>query len=449
MPSPAPRKCCLLILLDGLADRAQPLLGGLTPLQYAATPHLDALAARGANGHWHAAQVGQALPSETAHYLMMGYGLEEFPGRGWLEALGLGLTPADGQVFILARLAAAEPLAAGGFQVRERFPRLAPDEAAEFYQAVAAFESPAGTARFHPTKRGQGVLALSGPGLTPWVTDSDPLCEDAPWLAPGPWAGWEDDPATGRTLELLSGYLAACHARLAGHPLNQARRAAGLAPVNAVLTHRPGAPGRAPSLAERWGLRVLSISSSALYQGVFLSLGAEAQLLPQDPDPAADMAGKLKLALARAADSDLIHLHTKLPDEMGHAGDPRGKARALEALDRGLAGLAGALAQRPELVVAVTGDHATPSSGGGGLTGTLIHSGEASPLILAGQGVWQDGVSRFDEVAAAGGALHLLRGPELMLLILNYLDRAKLQGLRDDPQDLPFYPGPARQLFLT
>jgi len=35
-----------------------------------------------------------------------------------------------------------------------------------------------------------------------------------------------------------------------------------------------------------------------------------------------------------------------------------------------------------------------------------------------------------------------LRGVELMQCIINYMDRAKLAGLRDTPEDLPYYPGP-------
>ena len=39
-------------------------------------------------GLFHATELGQALPSETAHFALFGYSLHEFPGRGPLEALG-------------------------------------------------------------------------------------------------------------------------------------------------------------------------------------------------------------------------------------------------------------------------------------------------------------------------------------------------------------------------
>jgi 2,3-bisphosphoglycerate-independent phosphoglycerate mutase len=50
-------------------------------------------------------------------------------------------------------------------------------------------------------------------------------------------------------------------------------------------------------------------------------------------------------------------------------------------------------------------------------------------------------VRLFDEINAAQGALGTVRERELMYLILNHLDRAKLKGLMDTPVDQPFWPG--------
>ena len=98
-------KKCILILLDGLGDRAYAQLGDQTPLQAARTPCLDRLAAIGANGLYHAARQGEALPSENAHFAMFGYEPEFFPGRGPLEALGAGIDLAMEDVAVLAHFA--------------------------------------------------------------------------------------------------------------------------------------------------------------------------------------------------------------------------------------------------------------------------------------------------------------------------------------------------------
>ena len=86
----------ILVLLDGLGDRTYSVLQDLTPLQAAITPNLDRLARIGSNGLFHAGLLGQCLPSETAHYLLFGYDLEDFPGGGLLEAVGDNI-PFEGQ----------------------------------------------------------------------------------------------------------------------------------------------------------------------------------------------------------------------------------------------------------------------------------------------------------------------------------------------------------------
>lgn len=441
MGDPSHRHKCLLILLDGLADRTWPVLGGETPLQHAAAPNLDALAGAGCCGLWHASRCGQALPSEEAHFRLMGYGPEEFPGRGWLEALGFEVAVEPGQVALLAHLALVEP-GPEGWLLLERRPRLEPGQSRELLAAAAEWQGLGGEARLSQTKGSSGILVLSHPeGLSPRVTDSDPLEPGGPVLEPLAWAEAAGEGAAARTCRLLAAYLAHAHGVLAAHPINRERAKAGLAPVNAIVTQRAGAPRELPGLERRWGLRVLSLSSAPIYRGVFQALGARAELVPEGPDPARDMAAKLALALERLDDFDLVHLHSKAPDEAAHAGDAVAKAAAIAALDAGLAGLAPAMAERPELVALVTGDHATPSGG------RMIHSGEPSPVILAGPGVWRDKVRVFSEVECAAGALGLLRGRELMLTLLSALDRGKLHGLRDRPEDLPYYPAAGRLAF--
>jgi len=297
-------------------------------------------------------------------------------------------------------------------------------------------------ARLQRTKGSSGVLILRGAGLSRHVTDSDPLIIGQPLLKPLPWAGQEEDLSTRRTASLLSAYLVHAHQILDQHPLNLARFEQGLAQVNGVVTQRAGQATNVEPVGLRWGLRVLSLSSAAIYRGVFRALGAAAELLPEDEDPGRDLAAKVEAALQRLDRFDFIHVHSKAPDEAAHAKDPAAKAKVIEALDAGLAGLLRAAEQRGDLLIVVTGDHATPSCG------EMVHSGENSPLLLHGAGVWRDAVQGFDEVQCAFGALGLLRGPELMQTILDRLDRGKLWGMRDHPRDLPFYPGPREPLLL-
>ncbi|WP_338605960.1 alkaline phosphatase family protein [Desulfoferula mesophila] len=428
---------CILVLLDGLADRAQPSLRGRTPLEAAETPNLDSLAAEGACGYFHALSPGQALSSEAAHFFMMGYSPEEFPGRGYLEALGEELEFGPEDILLLAHLARARR-EGDRLVLAEKKPRLPEEEAKEFFSLVRAYQGPRGAARLEHTKGSSGVLILSGGALAASITDSDPMYPGLPLMEPLPWEGAESDPAALNTCALLADYLAWAHRRLAVHPLNtEAAR-----PVNAVITQRAGrAPRGLSTIAQRWGLRALSISSAPIYRGVFRALGASALVVPEGANPGRDLTAKLALAAERLDEFDLIHVHSKAPDEAGHAKDPQRKREAIAALDAGLGEGLQALKGR-EVLLVVTGDHSTACSG------AMVHSGEPSPLLMHGPDVWRDQADAFHETACARGALGLLRGPELMYTILNGLDRGKLWGLRDNPRDLPYYPAARRALSL-
>ncbi len=431
----AGQRKCILLLLDGLADRAQASLNGLTPLQAAHTPNLDQLAADGACGHFHALRPGRALPSEAAHFFMMGYSPQEFPGRGYLEALGEGVPFEAGEVLLLAHLARCQP-EGDRLLLQKKKPPLPEEEADALIEAVAAFSSERGKARLIRSKGPSGILALSG-SVSPRVTDSDPMLKGRPLLAPQPWQEAAGDPSAQNTSALLSEYLTWAHRTLAAHALNQEATS----PVNAMITQRAGQAKDIPPLKERWGLKVLSISSASIYRGVFLALGAEAVVLHQAPDPGDDLKAKLGLALERLPDFDLIHVHTKTPDEAAHQKDPLLKKKVIQSLDAGLGQVLPQL-RRAGLLLVITGDHATASSG------QMVHSGEPSPLLLHGPDVWRDRANGFDEVTCAAGALGLLLGSDLMHVILNGLDRGKLWGLRDNPQDLPHYPAPELPLLI-
>src|SRR5262249_7762646 len=111
----------VVFLLDGLADRAHEVLGGRTGNEAAETPNLDALAARGSCGLLYAVGPGRAPSSEVAHWSMLGYRPDEFPGRAVFEALGRGQDVSDEHVFAYAAPRPAERR--GAAQTRTATPR--------------------------------------------------------------------------------------------------------------------------------------------------------------------------------------------------------------------------------------------------------------------------------------------------------------------------------------
>jgi len=433
-------RCCVLLVLDGLGDRSHEALGGRTPLEAAATPHLDRIAAAGANGLYHAGFLGQALPSANAHFAMFGYAPGEFPGRGYLEARGMGLSPDPGTVCLLAHFCCVVEDSGCLRLFRDKPEKPAPDELAALFTAVGAFCHDGVTIRLHPDKGLFGILTLSGGDLSTAVTDTNPMVDGL--LLPEPEAMAGCGETARRTARAVKAYLLSARRTLAGHPVNAARARRGLSPINAVVTQRAGMARDIPPFSARFGLRPLAIAPGTLFTGLARVLGFDRLDVRDTSDAGADLAQRLQLAREAVAGYDFIHVHTKAPDEAAHTKDPRTKMAVIEALDAAIGQAAGPLLADPDVLFVVTADHSTPSGG------PLIHGGEPVPLCFHGPGQRRDVVTRFDEIATAAGCLGTVRGRELPYLILNGLERARLEGIRDTPDPPACYPGPVNPFRL-
>ena len=421
----------ILILLDGLGDRSYKGLNYRTPLQAAHTPNLDRLARLGSNGLFHASLPGECLPSEIAHHLLFGYDLETFPGRGLLEAVGEGVAFDDGDVLCLAHLAGVTwkdgvPILAHGRNHIEGNTQ----QIGELFAAVTPYDAHGIHFRLRQTRRNDAVLILSGQA-SPYVSDSDPIVTGRAMARICPISDNPEPEQAQRTAKALNDYLSYCHAVLSNHELNCERLSGNFPSANFLATQRSGRRIVQEPFDQRWGLKGLLIASVSIYGGLAQELGFTFIRVKDGPNPGQDLKERIRLALDDAS-HDFIHVHTKVPDEVAHMGDPKRKEAAIASLDRGLDELVKAVESRNDLLVVVTADHSTPS------ISTLIHSGEPVPVTLVGPTVRRDDVDAFDEVSAAGGCLGLLRGRELMLTILNYADRSALLGHRLGENERPY-----------
>ncbi|MCF6291190.1 MAG: alkaline phosphatase family protein [Desulfobacterales bacterium] len=423
---------CILVLLDGLGDRSYPRLGHRTPLQAARTPILDALAARGANGLFHASGPGIALASENAHFAMFGYRPDQFPGRGILEAMGAGIKTGPDTVAFLAHFIHARAADDLLFLEQHR-PVVTAEEARAVIKSIACYTAGAMQVEFRQTRGLDGILCLTG-AASRRVTDTDPVLEKSPVIAAQPLGPAIADQRAVRTAEALNSYICWCHHTLNDHPLNRARAKKNLPLVNGIVTQRPGRWTRVVSFSQQWGLKAISISSGIVYWGLAEFLGMEAGKVSDSADPGADLADRLRLAVGLADDYEFIHVHSKAPDQAAHTKDPVNKVAVIEALDAGIGRVADQLLDNRTILI-ITADHSTPSSG------PQIHSGEPVPIMAVGPGMRVDAIKGFDEIQCAGGALGSVRGVDFMPMVLNFLDKAKLQGLMDTPDDQPYWPG--------
>ncbi|MDY6990453.1 MAG: alkaline phosphatase family protein [Thermodesulfobacteriota bacterium] len=422
----------ILVLLDGLGDRSYEILGDRTPLQAALTPNLDRLARRGSNGLFHASLPGQCLPSEIAHYLLFGYDLEGFPGRGLLEAVGYGIEFHDSDVLCLAHIASVTwkegiPILA------EKRPPMADEELGHLFSAIASHKAQGILFRLQQTRSNDAILIASGQ-VSPWFSDSDPMRVGQAMAKIWPLSNNPEPESAAQTAEAMNAYLTHCHGVLSEQEVNRRREANGLPPANFLATQRCGRRAEQEPFDQKWGMAGMFIASGAIYEGLAHELGLTFIRAKDTDKPGEDLRERIALALADHA-HDFIHVHTKVPDEAAHTGDPKRKEAAISSLDRGLDGLVQAVETRDDLLIVVTADHSTPSMG------PLIHSGEPVPVMLVGPTVRRDGVNAFDEVSTAGGSLGMLRGRELMLTILNHADRSAMLGHHLGKGKRPYIPG--------
>lgn len=423
----------ILILLDGLGDRAYEVLDHRTPLQAAVTPNLDRLAQLGSNGLFHASRPGQCLPSETAHFLLFGYDPVLFPGRGLFEAVGYGVVFRDDDVLSLAHFSSVRwegdiPVLARGRK------ELGGDkeEMSRLYEAVTAYDTGGVHFRLQQTGFNDAILVLGG-DVSPFISDSDPMQTGMPMAQVLPLSENPETLRAAKTAGALNRYLSWCTEVLSAHEVNRVRAAKGLPAANFLATQRCGRRVRQESFERKWGIPGLFIGSGAVFGGLAMELGLTFVKVEDGEDPGRDMAERIGMALADKSHG-FVHVHTKVPDEAAHRGAPEGKVAAISALDRGMGELVRAAETRDDLVLAVTSDHSTPT------VSRLIHSGEPVPLTIVGPHVRRDAVSRFEEIDAAGGCLGLLRGKELMLSLLNAADRSVLSGHRLGPSERPYMP---------
>jgi 2,3-bisphosphoglycerate-independent phosphoglycerate mutase len=396
----------VVVLLDGLGDRAHDALGGRTGNEAARTPALDALCARGSSGVLYAIGPGRAPSSEVAHWSLLGYGSDEFPGRAVFEAVGRGQPVSAEHVFAYAALRPAERRDDGWWLTGRPDPLRDAEEAERLVERCDGIELDGLRFSLEHVWRGEAILRISG-GADERVTDSDAFFRDRhALLRPQPLV-----PDAERTARAAEAWMREVIRRLEGERFN-------------VITLKWwGRPTAVPSFLERHGVGGSFIGDSAFLRGLGAYVGLEPVHAPETDDPVDDLRRRLERVQDRLDGGDtFVFVHQKATDAAGHTKDPVVKRDTIAKLDAALVGL-----PLESAIVCVTGDHATPASP------EVIHSGDPVPFVVAGPGVRADGVTEFGELTCARGILGALRGPDVMPVLLNAADRPLFLGSRPTP----------------
>jgi 2,3-bisphosphoglycerate-independent phosphoglycerate mutase len=414
----------LYVCLDGLGDEPIPALGDRTPLEAAATPVLDDLAARGRQGLVHTVAPDIAPESDIAVFAILGYDpREEHPGRGVLEAIGSGMEFRDGDLAHRVNFATVDD----GRIVDRRVGRDLPSEDS---QALAEevnerLSLPGATAELRATVEHRGALVIRADegDLSANVTNTDPAYAKRGSLGvaletfedrPVPCEPLDDTHEARRGAELTQRWVEESARLLDASEVNARRRAEGRLPANLVLTRDAGdhVPALQP-IAERFGLRWGCFVEMPVERGIAMVLGMGEVPAPTPADDFERYGAWAELAAEALGGYDAVYVHIKGPDIPAHDGRAEDKRDVVETIDAAF--FATVLPRLdPDTVVAVTADHATSCL-------RRAHTADPVPLIVAGRGVAGDGTTSFGEREAQNGAIGTIPGIRILPLVLELL----------------------------
>ena len=407
----------IIVVGDGMADRALKDLNYKTPLEVASVGAMNRLTSAGASGLLDPIGPGLVPGSDVANLSILGYDVSRvYTGRGPLEALGAGLELQEGDLAFRCNFATVENDLT---VLDERAGRIL-DGLGELEEALRSLEFGGGhdiRFIFKRTSGFRGVLLLRGEGLSPNLSTHMPKvgCR-VDSVKPT-----DDSTEAERTCNALREFIKTSHEFLDDHPVNQKRRSEGKLPANIVIPWGAGKRPNAKTLSEHYGLKAACVAGVSLIKGICKLAGMTVIDVPgATGDIDTDTTAKGEAALRMLKDHDLVFVHVEGPDEASHDGNILGKISIIEKIDS-MVGLLLEHVNLEETYVALLADHVTS-------TRLRRHTGDPVPIVIAGADVIRDEVASYSERMASRGSLGRIRGTDLMPIILDLIGKMEKLG---------------------
>ena len=398
----------VIFLPDGMADLPLEELGGKTPLEYAHTPGMDSIAARGASGTFLTLPEGLPTSSDVANMSVLGFLPEEnYPGRGPIECASQGIELAPDDVAFRCNLV----YASDDGVLRDYSAGHIDNETARLLMADLQKEFGSGEVTFHSGVSYRNLLVLHGKKFSPAVNYFKPdSSADIP-LAELKSSPADNSPEAQVTVAFLHDLEERCANYLSAHELNLGKTA----PANRIWPWSPGRRPAIPPFPQRYAGKKGAIISAV---DVIKGLGRCTDMTVIEVPGATgfvdtDYTGKMQAALKALEEHDFVYLHVEAVDECSHLGDLKLKLQAIEDFDAKIViPLLEALKTRNDINFAVLPDHPVPVK-------LRKHTTTPVPLAVCGPAVpVPDSVEVYSETAASGGSLGALSRDMLVKKLL-------------------------------
>ena len=393
----------LIILGDGMADEPIDELGGKTPLQYADTPFMDALARLGTTGRLKTVADGFHPGSEVANMAVLGYDLPTvYEGRGVLEAASMGVDLKPDELAMRCNLVCIE----GDLLKNHSAGHIRTEEADLLIRSLnRALGSD--RIRFYTGVSYRHLLVVKG-------GDKRLVCippHDMPLHPFRPNMVRAEVPEAEETAALLNQLIMQSQEVLKDHPVNLRRIQEGHDAANSIWPWSPGVRPAMQTLKSMYGIQKSSVISAVdLIRGIGVYAGMKV-IHVEGATGLYDTnyEGKADAALEALKTDDLVYLHVEASDEAGHEGDVRLKIQTIEDLDHRIVGPIFQALQtwKEPVAIAVLPDHPTPCS-------IRTHTNVPVPFLIYRPGDEPDPVMTFDEFSVENGKYGLLEKDEFI-----------------------------------
>ncbi len=391
----------LLIVLDGLGGL--PVKEGKTELELAKTPNLDGLVKKSATGLHIPVDYGITPGSGPGHLGLFGYDPIKYQiGRGILEALGLGLEVKETDIAVRGNYATVKYENGKPIVVDRRAGRIPTEENRRITRKLQ-----------EAIKEIDGVQIILKAGMEhrlavifrfpePLPPGSDEINDTDPQEV-----GREPLRAEGRNhnaqkvASIVNKFIERVSEILKDEPK-----------ANYILLRGFSQKPDIPTMEERFGLKACCIAVYPMYKGLASLVGME--IVEFSGDTIQDEIDTLKRVWS---EYDFFFVHIKKTDSYGEDGNYEGKVKVIEDFDKHLPQF---LELKPN-VVAITGDHSTPSIIKG-------HSWHPVPLLIHSPYVLGGTSERFTERECLKGEIGIIPAQKIIQLLLANAGRLKKFG---------------------
>ncbi|MBF0536720.1 MAG: cofactor-independent phosphoglycerate mutase [Nitrospirae bacterium] len=370
----------VVLIGDGMADRPNDALGGLTPLQKAVTVNMDRLASTGEVGVVRTVPSGFPPGSDVANLCILGYDPAlYYCGRAPLEAASMGIALDTTDVAFRCNLVCLGFGATQGWSgktVMEDYSsgHISTEEAKALIDSLNEGLADDKIRFYH---------GVSYRHLMRLKTNGDKETEDYVNLKctpPHDITGREATVSlpTGAANRLILDIMYKSIDVLKAHPVNAKRRSEGKRIANSIWLWGQGRRPQMPLFKDKYGIDGSLISAVDLTRGLGVCAGFNIIKVPGVTGYLdTNYVGKATYGIDALKDADFVYIHVEAPDEAGHSGRLDDKLKAIEDFDRLVVGnvMDGLKGIKDDYRVLLMPDHATPLS-------VKTHTDEPVPFVI-------------------------------------------------------------------